>query len=70
MLRDGLEARIDAVRRFNRFFTGRIGVLPEGNSVLDAARHIYERQRFELVEEEEHHSFGRDLVGQNWELAL
>lgn len=40
------------------------------NSVLDAARHIYEEHGFEIVEEEEHHSFSRDLVGQNWELAL
>jgi len=40
------------------------------NSVLDAARHIYEEQGFMLVEEEEHHSFGKDLVGQNWERAL
>ncbi len=35
------------------------------NSVLDAALHIYEKQGFELVEEEEHHSFGHDLVGQS-----
>ena len=40
------------------------------NSVLDAARHIYEKHGFKLVEEEEHRSFGQDLVGQNWELAL
>ena len=40
------------------------------NSVLDAARHIYEEHGFEIVEEEEHHSFSRDLVGQSWELAL
>jgi DNA-binding MarR family transcriptional regulator/GNAT superfamily N-acetyltransferase len=38
------------------------------NSVLDAARHIYELEGYRLVEEESHHSFGHDLVGQNWEL--
>ena len=40
------------------------------NSVLSAARHIYEEHGFILVEQEEHHSFGKDLVGQTWALAL
>lgn len=40
------------------------------NSVLDAARHIYEQEGFVLMHEEVHHSFGDALVGQTWEMKL
>ncbi|WP_435244651.1 bifunctional helix-turn-helix transcriptional regulator/GNAT family N-acetyltransferase [Streptomyces sioyaensis] len=40
------------------------------NSILDAARGIYQRAGFELVSESAHHSFGQHLVGQDWRLTL
>jgi DNA-binding MarR family transcriptional regulator/GNAT superfamily N-acetyltransferase len=40
------------------------------NDVLVSARRIYEAAGFKLVRKERHHSFGKELVGQNWDLAL
>jgi GNAT superfamily N-acetyltransferase len=40
------------------------------NSVLLAARSIYQKAGYELGKSESHHSFGHDLVGETWELML
>ncbi|TJW38894.1 MAG: MarR family transcriptional regulator, partial [Mesorhizobium sp.] len=40
------------------------------NDVLTSARRIYEAAGFKLADEERHHAFGKDLVGQNWNLGL
>lgn len=36
------------------------------NHNLSAARHIYQATGFQLLEQEAHHSFGQDLVGEIW----
>jgi GNAT superfamily N-acetyltransferase len=40
------------------------------HSVLTAARHVYERAGFRLIETNEHNEFGTTLVGEIWELEL
>jgi GNAT superfamily N-acetyltransferase len=40
------------------------------NSILESARHIYEKEGFRKTGQERHRSFGRDLVGETWELSL
>jgi GNAT superfamily N-acetyltransferase len=40
------------------------------NDVLVSARRIYQATNFQLVKEEKHRSFGKNLVGQTWELRL
>ncbi|MDR7032710.1 bifunctional helix-turn-helix transcriptional regulator/GNAT family N-acetyltransferase [Mesorhizobium sp. BE184] len=40
------------------------------NDILVSARRIYQAAGFVLVDEEKHNSFGKDLVGQTWDLVL
>jgi DNA-binding MarR family transcriptional regulator/GNAT superfamily N-acetyltransferase len=39
-------------------------------SILVAARNIYQRAGFRRIAEEKHHSFGVDLVGETWDMEL
>jgi len=54
-------------------FAGRAGyrsIVLWTNDVLVSARRIYEAAGFALVEQEAHHSFGHDLMGQYWTREL
>jgi len=40
------------------------------NSVLEDAARIYRRAGFKIVARKKHHSFGKNLVGETWQLKL
>jgi len=54
---------VDECLRFSRQ-AGYARMVLWTNSILTDARRIYDKAGFQLVEEEAHHSFGKDLVGQ------
>jgi DNA-binding MarR family transcriptional regulator/GNAT superfamily N-acetyltransferase len=66
----GIGARlVDEVLRFARQ-AGYSQVTLWTNDVLADARRIYQRAGFTLDNESRHHSFGKELTGQNWSLGL
>src|SRR6266581_3957060 len=60
---------LDEVLRFARR-AGYSRITLWTNDVLADARRIYQRAGFTLDDESRHHSFGKDLTGQNWSRDL
>src|SRR5579872_4211884 len=60
---------VDEVLRFARQ-AGYTRITLWTNDVLTSARRIYQRAGFTLDSENQHHSFGKDLTGQNWSRPL
>ena len=60
---------VDEVLRFAAS-AGYTQVMLWTNDILADARHVYQRAGFTLDSESEHHSFSKDLVGQNWSRSL
>ncbi len=66
----GIGARlVEEVLRFARQ-AGYTQITLWTNDVLADARRIYQRAGFALDDESRHHSFGKDLTGQNWSRRL
>ena len=66
----GIGARlVEEVLRFARQ-AGYTRITLWTNDVLVSARRIYQRAGFTLDDQSEHHSFGKDLISQNWSREL
>ncbi len=66
----GLGVRlVDECERFARQ-AGYHKIVLWTNSLLLAARGIYQKAGYQIISSEAHHSFGRELVGERWELPL
>jgi DNA-binding MarR family transcriptional regulator/GNAT superfamily N-acetyltransferase len=50
--------------------TGNKRIVLWTQSTLTAARKLYVGEGYKLMKQEPHHSFGKDLVGETWELIL